>query len=220
MRTTCALVDLVGITKRVPLRKNSSALQSHISGMPDSQDPSPGETPTPSPKEPPASATDVISELLDALQKKRRLQDNPDGTPAAAGQHAYDCPPLADAPAEEPAPAEQPAAADAPTDTATPRPASQMEDPADIVAQLERIAGGKKGVLAPAAKKGALKRPAAALKKPAAVETKVSTPSKVTPMKGTPTAKKTPPKGPKLKLGCSKCKWSSCSLCKQKAGLL
>ena len=210
MRTTCALVDLVGITKRVPLRKNSSALQSHISGMPDSQDPSPGETPTPSPREPPASATDMISELLDVLQKKRRLQDNPDGKPV----------PLADAPAEEPAPAGQPAAADAPTDTATPRPASQMEDPADIVAQLERIAGGKKGVLAPAAKKGALKRPAAALKKPAAVATTVGTSNKATPTKGTPTAKKTPPKGPKLKLGCSKCKWSSCSLCREKARLL
>ena len=207
MHITCVLVDLDAITRRVPLRKSCNALQLETAPSQVSQAQH--------------SATDVISELLNALQKQQRQQCIPDGLPASApcGQHADDRLPLPDAPSGQPAAAAAPLA-DA-TPMAGPCDAAPVADPAGLVAQLESIAAGPKGkVLAPAAKKKALKKPAAALKRPAAAATKVAKSTHdVTPMKRK-TSLDTPPSKPKKpKLGCSKCKYTSCSTCRRMAGL-
>ena len=207
MHITCVLVDLDAITRRVPLRKSCNALQRETAPSQVSQAQH--------------SATDVISELLNALQKQQRQQCIPDGLPASApcGQHADDRLPLPDAPSGQPAAAAAPLA-DA-TPMAGPCDAAPVADPAGLVAQLESIAAGPKGkVLAPAAKKKALKKPAAALKRPAAAATNVAKSTHdVTPMKRK-TSLDTPPSKPKKpKLGCSKCKYTSCSMCRRMAGL-
>ena len=200
------LLDLDAITSTVPMRCSSKHVKSSVVGNAPQ-----------GPQGPQASATDVINQLLSAVQMATRQPSTSaqSGTlhvvsDAAGAAH----PPLGDVPQEVPPPAVQPAAA---TATLAPAPEAQYgphgDDAAAVLQQLENLAAGTTGkALHAAAKKAAKKKPAAATVDAPPVRKKPA---------GARVCKK-PAGRHRPALGCSKCRWlkNGCTECKVKARLL